>query len=54
MEVISPYVHMFCLYSEGDYTQVRYVRIYFGILPTTYTHLKSCYVTSNETNNIKI
>ena len=35
MEVISPYVHMFCLYSKGgDYTQVRFVRIYLGILPT--------------------
>lgn len=38
MEVISPYVHILYLYSKGgDYTQVRFVRIYFGILPATYT-----------------
>ena len=39
MGVISHYVHIFCQNSKGDYTQVRFIKSYCGLLPATHTRL---------------
>ena len=39
MGLISHYVHIFCQNSKGDYTQVRFIKSYCGLLPATHTHL---------------